>query len=87
MGKDMSYPGNRQINGWTQIGMPGITMATGDRMGKKDGNVRNILCNFPNCVVQFLYTVHNTTIDADDKGAFPPEVLIRDDSFYSFFLC
>ncbi|MBN2035451.1 MAG: SGNH/GDSL hydrolase family protein [Chitinispirillaceae bacterium] len=42
-----------------------------------DGIVRNILRNYPNCVIQFLYTVHNNTIAAYDQGTFPPAVLAQ----------
>jgi lysophospholipase L1-like esterase len=39
-----------------------------------DGIVRNIWRTLPNCVIVFVYTVHNNTISHYDKGSAPPAV-------------
>ncbi|MBN1601210.1 MAG: SGNH/GDSL hydrolase family protein [Chitinispirillaceae bacterium] len=42
-----------------------------------DGIVRNIWRTLPNCVIVFVYTVHNNTISHYDKGTAPPAVLAQ----------
>jgi lysophospholipase L1-like esterase len=42
-----------------------------------DGIIRNIWRTLPNCVISIIYTVHNGTIGAYDKGTYPPAVLAQ----------
>ena len=52
-----------------------------------DGIVRNILRTCPNCVVVFIYTVHNNTIAHYDKGSAPPAVLSQQEVADHYNIC
>lgn len=52
-----------------------------------DGIVRNILRTCPDCVVIFVYTVHNNTIAYYDKDSAPPAVLSQQEVADHYNIC
>jgi lysophospholipase L1-like esterase len=57
------------VNDWAKT--------TADIQPYMDGIIRNIWRTLPNCVISIIYTVHNGTIGAYDKGTYPPAVLAQ----------